>query len=196
MKNPDLYHAGLIQSGYAGQDYDLLKELKSKNIKEVIHWLKSNNSEIKESLFPKIANDINDLILANNKISTQELLLLKDLNNISFNLKGVIGASEKQLYAFSLEVFYMMHNYYTKPELNAKMKDFCFDSFLDDHGVYIEKDIFKFIASIKGLKDKYKNSKTQVLDLLVHLKKLVHLKYAVEQEILLPRLLKIRKEFI
>lgn len=192
----DVVSKYFYEAGYSNSDAELIKTLRSKNIKEVIQWLKYNNAQIKEILFPKIANDFNDIILANNKISTTELQLLKDLNQINFQIKGFIGATEKQLYAFGSEIFYMLHNHYPKADIHHKFKSFCFDAFLDENGIDIEESVYHFINSIKKLKSGFESSKLKISEELVLLKALIHNKYIVEQEILLPRLLKIRKEII
>ncbi len=196
MKNMDVVSEYFYTAGYNNSDTELIKNLKSKNLKEIISWLKYNNAQIKEVAFPKIANDFNDIILANNKINVSELTLLKELNQINFQIKGFISATEKQLYAFSSEIFYMIHNHYPKAEILEKYSCFCFDAFLDENGVDIEESIFHFTNSIQKLKSGFGSSKQKITEQLIVLKSLIHNKYIIEQEILLPRLLKFRKEII
>lgn len=192
----DVISKNFYEAGYNISDTELIKNLRQKNVKEIIYWLKQNNSQIKEVLFPKIANDFNDIILSTNKINVSELQLLKELNHINFQIKGFIGATEKQLYAFGSEIFYMIHNHYPKSDVLEKYKSFSFDAFLDENGIDIEESIYHFINSLKKLKSSYGSSKLKIAEQLQLLKTLIHNKYLVEQELLLPRLLKIRKEII
>lgn len=196
MKNMDVVGEYFYKAGYSNSDGELIKTLKYKNIKEIIYWLKYNNAQIKENIFPKLSNDLNDVILSTNKINVQELKILKELNQINFQIKGFICATEKQLYAFGSEIFYMIHNHYSNADILEKYKSFCFDSFLDENGIDIEESIYHFIQSIKTLKTSFDSSKQKITEQLLLLKALIHNKYIIEQEILLPRLLKIRKEII